>query len=68
MPDSTLVTAAEAGELVGLSRDAVYNWVRRGYLEPVPDRRRGREKLYRASDVFEVEANVRHEHRRKSAA
>lgn len=61
---AVLVTAAEAAAEVGLTRDAIYNWVRRRYLTPVA--KRGSLKLFRLSDVFEVEKNRQHEHRRRS--
>jgi predicted site-specific integrase-resolvase len=63
-PDLVLVTAAEAAALVGLTRDAIYNWVRRGVLH-VADHR-GREKLFAAAEVFACEAARKHEHRRKT--
>lgn len=62
-----LFTAEEAAREVGMDRDTIYTWVRRGYLRPVPGRKRGRYKLFRLDDVFACEAARQHEHRRKSA-
>jgi excisionase family DNA binding protein len=61
-----LFTAAEAAAEVGVDRDTIYTWVRRGYLSAVPDRKRGREKLYDLAAVFACEARRAHKHRRKS--
>lgn len=63
-PAVVIVTAQEAADEIGLSRAAIYNWVRREYIKPVA--KRGALKLFRLSDVFEVEKNRRHEHRRRS--
>jgi predicted site-specific integrase-resolvase len=62
-----LFTAEEAAAEVGMERDTIYTWVARGYLSPVPGRKRGRFKLYRLDDVFECEKSRQREHRRKSA-
>ncbi|MGI5293297.1 helix-turn-helix domain-containing protein [Nonomuraea polychroma] len=59
-----LYTAAEAAAEVGVERDTIYTWVRRGFLKHKD--RRGRLKLFDLDDVFQCEANRQHEHRRKS--
>lgn len=60
-----LYTAAEAAEAVGVERDTIYNWVRRGYLSPVPGARRGRETLFDLSEVYQCEAARKRQHRRR---
>lgn len=57
-------TAAEAAQQVGVDRDTIYTWVRRGFLKS--KRKRGRYKLFDLDDVFECERNRQHEHRRKA--
>jgi excisionase family DNA binding protein len=59
-------TAAEAAEQVGVDRDTIYTWVRRGFLRSGDTR--GREKLFDLADVFKCEAARRRKHRRKLAA
>lgn len=62
---SPLYTAAEAAEAVGMDRDTIYTWVRRGYLAPVPGKRRGREALYDLAAVYACEAARKRRHRRR---
>lgn len=64
MADDYLWTAAEAAAEVGVDRDTIYTWVRRGVLKHAG--RRGRTKLFRLDDVFQCEATRQHKHRRKS--
>ncbi|MGW4476830.1 helix-turn-helix domain-containing protein [Nonomuraea sp. NPDC004354] len=59
-----LWTAAEAAAEVGVERDTIYTWVRRGVLAPAGQR--GREKLFDLAEVFACEASRKHKHRRKS--
>ncbi|GII89641.1 hypothetical protein Ssi03_76310 [Sphaerisporangium siamense] len=64
MTEEDLFTTAEAAAEVGFSIAAIDNWVRRGYLAPAG--RRGRSNVYRLSDVFEVEKQRKHKHRRRT--
>lgn len=58
----TLVTATEAAELAQRGPATIRQWVRRGWLQAVPQRR-GRARLYRARDVLEVERDARRRQR-----
>jgi hypothetical protein len=63
-----LFTADEAATETGFTRQAIYNWVSRGYLTPVPGCKRGRSNLFRLEDVFNAEKNRDHSRRRRSNA
>ncbi|GAA5048268.1 phage terminase Nu1 subunit (DNA packaging protein) [Thermocatellispora tengchongensis] len=65
--EEELFTTAEVVELTGFTRAAIENWVRRGYLTPVPGRKRGRSKLFRLDDVFTCEKTRKRKHRRKNS-
>lgn len=60
-----LFTADEAATETGFSRQAIYNWVHRGHLAPVPGIKRGRSSLYRLEDVFEAEKTRDHKRRKR---
>lgn len=62
----SLFTAHEAAAETGFTRQAIYNWVARGYLAPVPGCKRGRSNLFRLEDVFEAEKRRDHARRRRS--
>lgn len=61
-----LYTADEAATETGFKRQAIYNWVHRGYLQPIPGVKRGRSNLFRLSDVFAAEKKRDHARRRRS--
>ncbi|MER7363592.1 helix-turn-helix domain-containing protein [Nonomuraea wenchangensis] len=63
-----LYTADEAATETGFKRQAIYNWVARGYLAPVPGAKRGRSRLFRLEDVFAAERTRDHTRRRRSNA
>lgn len=48
------VTAAEAAQQVGVDRDTIDTWKRRGYLQPIPGS--GRPAKFWLSEVFQCEA------------
>lgn len=62
-----LYTVDEAAAETGFSRWAVYNWVRRGVLRPVPGAKRGRSTLFRLEDVFNAEKTRDHKRRKRPA-
>jgi excisionase family DNA binding protein len=62
--DEPLFTAEEAAEEVNMKPATIYTWVHRGLLRPVGTR--GRHKLFRLADVFDVE-RTRDRSRRKKA-
>jgi excisionase family DNA binding protein len=58
-----LWTAEEAAEQVGVTRFAIYAWVRRGFLKPAGTR--GRFLLFDIDAVREAEKTRARKHRRK---
>lgn len=64
--DDPLFTAEEAAAEVGMSAQAIYNWVHRGVLTPAGTR--GRHKLYRLADVFRAESTRDRSRRKKAVA
>ncbi|WP_435107335.1 hypothetical protein [Nocardiopsis synnemataformans] len=65
MTGDIAVTATEAATKVGVDRDTVDTWVRRGYLRPIPGS--GRPRQFWLSQVYTAEAQrrVHWKHRRK---
>lgn len=59
-----LYTADQAATATGFSRQAIYNWVSRGYLKHAT--KQGRTKLFRLEDVFDAEKNRDRTRRRRS--
>lgn len=64
----SLFTADEAATETGFTRQAIYNWVARGHLAPVPECKRGRSNLFRLEDVFACEKERDRTRRRRSPA
>jgi excisionase family DNA binding protein len=64
--DEPLFTAEEAAEQVGMKPATIYTWVHRGLLRPAGTR--GKHKLFRLADVFEVEKTRDRRRRRKAVA
>ncbi|AQZ67624.1 unnamed protein product [[Actinomadura] parvosata subsp. kistnae] len=62
-----LYTADEAATETGFSRWAIYNWVRRGVLRPVPGAKRGHSSLFRLEDVFNAEKTRDHTRRKRAS-
>ncbi|HEX4818499.1 MAG TPA: helix-turn-helix domain-containing protein [Nonomuraea sp.] len=60
-----LYTADQAAAETGFTRQAIYNWVSRGYLEHAA--KQGRTKLFRLEDVFAAEKQRDHTRRRRSS-
>lgn len=52
------VTASEAAKQLGVTTEAILNWVARGYLKPCDAR--GKRKLYRMIDVVRCARDTRH--------
>lgn len=59
-----LFTADQAATETGFTRQAIYNWVSRGYLKPAT--KQGRTKLFRIEDVFAAEKQRDRKRRRRS--
>lgn len=51
--DDDQVTAHEAAAHLGISRDTIDTWVRRGHLEPIPNT--GRPRRFWMADVYTCE-------------
>lgn len=69
MNSDALLTAAEASQLLPVSRHLIGMWKTLGHLTPAG--RRGRSPLYRWGDLIRVERDMRrspHSHRRTAAA
>ncbi|WP_214322071.1 helix-turn-helix domain-containing protein [Nonomuraea sediminis] len=65
MSDDQLFTAEEAAAEVGVEVQTIYTWTGRGALTPAG--KRGRNNLYRLSDVFACERTRQHKHRKRSS-
>jgi excisionase family DNA binding protein len=63
--NETLFTAEEAAAQVGVDKATIYTWTARGYLAPVPGRKRGRANLFKLEDVFTCEKTRKRKHRRR---
>jgi predicted site-specific integrase-resolvase len=59
-----LYTADQAATETGFTRQAIYNWVSRGYLRHAA--KEGRTKLFRLEDVFAAEKKRDRRRRRRS--
>ena len=62
-----LFTADEAAAELNLTKWAVYNYVRRGALRPVPGAKRGHSNLFRLEDVFNAEKTRDHTRRKRAS-
>jgi len=63
--DDTKVTAAQAAVEVGVNRDTIDTWVRRGQLAPIPGT--GRPRRFWLSEVYtcEVARRIHWKHRKE---
>lgn len=64
--DEDLWTAEEVAEQVGVAAGTIYTWVSRGYLCPAGTR--GKFKLFRLDDVFNVEKARDRKRRKRTVA